>query len=363
MRLFLIIGVPKEIKDQEWRVALTPAGVRALVEKKHQVIIESTAGLGSGFTDQAYINEGATIVNGKEEVWEQAEMILKVKEPIQHEMELMKEGQLLFTYLHLAAVPDLVEALLRKKVNSIGYETVQLDSGSLPLLAPMSEIAGRMAVQEGALHLEKFRDGKGILLGGVSGVPPAKVTVLGAGNVGTNSAKVAMGMGAQVTVIDVNLDRLRNLDDIYWGKIQTLASNAYNIEKAISESDLVIGSVLVPGAKTPHLVSEAMVANMEPGSVLVDVAIDQGGCFETSRPTIHSDPTFKVHGVIHYCVGNMPGAVPRTSTFALTNATLPYVLLLADKGFNGAIEFNKPLQRGVNTANGEIVHPGLKALL
>jgi alanine dehydrogenase len=360
--MFLIIGVPKEKKDQEWRVALTPAGVRTIKERGHEVLIEKNAGLGSGFTDEAYAAEGANIVESNEEVWQRSEMILKVKEPIGGERELMQKGQLLFTYLHLAADPDLVEALVRKKVNSIGYETVQLDSGALPLLSPMSEIAGRMAVQEGAVYLEKFRDGKGILLGGVSGVPPAKVTVLGAGTVGTNSAKVAMGMGAQVTVIDINLERLRQLDDIFWGKLKTLASNAYNIEYAVAESDLVIGSVLVPGAKTPYLVTEEMVKKMSRGSVVVDVAIDQGGCFETSKPTTHSQPTFSVHGVTHYCVGNMPGAVPRTSTFALTNATLPYVLILAEKGFNRAIEYNRPLARGVNTAHGDVVHPGLKGL-
>ncbi len=357
----MIIGVPKEIKDQEWRVAITPAGVRSFIERGHEVIIESGAGLGSGITDEIYQNQGAKIVASNVEVWQRAKLILKVKEPIGAEMELMQKEQLLFTYLHLAAAPELVKALVAKKVNSIGYETVQLDSGALPLLAPMSEIAGRMAVQEGALYLEKFRDGKGILLGGVSGVPPAKVTVLGAGTVGTNAAKVARGMGAQVTVIDINLERLRQLDDIFWGKMQTLASNAFNIEKAVAESDLVIGSVLVPGAKTPYLVSEKMVAKMSPGSVVVDVAIDQGGCFETSKPTTHSHPIFAVHGVTHYCVSNMPGAVPRTSTFALTNATLPYALILADKGFDSAIQYNRPLARGVNTAHGEVIHPGLKA--
>lgn len=360
--VLLIIGVPKEIKDQEWRVALTPAGARALKERGHEVLIETGAGAGSGFSDNDYLVEGVRLTN-KLEIWEKAKLILKVKEPVGEEKEMLQPNQLLFAYLHLAAVPELIEALVRHRVNAIGYETVQLDSGTLPLLAPMSEIAGRMAVQEGALHLEKFRDGKGILLGGVSGVPPAKVTVLGAGTVGTNAAKVAMGMGAQVTVIDINLEKLRNLDDIFWGKLQTLASNTYNIEKAVAESDLVIGSVLVPGAKTPYLVTEAMVAKMTPGSVIVDVAIDQGGCFQTSRPTTHSKPTFIAYGVTHYCVGNMPGAVPRTSTFALTNATLPYVLILADRGFEAAIEFNRPLARGVNTAFGDVVHPGLKALI
>ncbi|MFY9451740.1 MAG: alanine dehydrogenase, partial [Bacillota bacterium] len=317
-------------------------------------------GVSSGICDTEYEAQGAKIVDDAAKLWDMAELLLKVKEPVGKEFEYLHENLTLFTYLHLAAAPELTEVLIRRKVNSIGYETVQLDSGALPLLAPMSEIAGRMAVQEGALHLEKVRDGKGILLGGVSGVPAAKVTILGAGTVGTNAAKVAMGMGAQVTVIDINLERLRNLDDIYWGKIQTLASNSYNIEKAVKQSDLVIGSVLVPGAKSPHLVSREVVAEMQPGSVVVDVAIDQGGCFETSKPTTHSNPTFVVDGVTHYCVSNMPGAVPRTSTFALTNATLPYVVLLADKGFEDAIITNTALARGVNTADGKLIHPGLR---
>ena len=350
----------KEIKDSEWRVAITPAGVRALTERGHEVYIEAGAGVSSGICDTEYEAQGAEIVDDAAKLWDMAELLLKVKEPVGKEFEYLHENLTLFTYLHLAAAPELTEVLIRRKVNSIGYETVQLDSGALPLLAPMSEIAGRMAVQEGALHLEKVRDGKGILLGGVSGVPAAKVTILGAGTVGTNAAKVAMGMGAQVTVIDINLERLRNLDDIYWGKIQTLASNSYNIEKAVKQSDLVIGSVLVPGAKSPHLVSREVVAEMQPGSVVVDVAIDQGGCFETSKPTTHSNPTFVVDGVTHYCVSNMPGAVPRTSTFALTNATLPYVVLLADKGFEDAIITNTALARGVNTADGKLIHPGLR---
>ena len=350
----------KEIKDSEWRVAITPAGVRALTERGHEVYIEAGAGVSSGICDTEYEAQGAKIVDDAAKLWDMAELLLKVKEPVGKEFEYLHENLTLFTYLHLAAAPELTEVLIRRKVNSIGYETVQLDSGALPLLAPMSEIAGRMAVQEGALHLEKVRDGKGILLGGVSGVPAAKVTILGAGTVGTNAAKVAMGMGAQVTVIDINLERLRNLDDIYWGKIQTLASNSYNIEKAVKQSDLVIGSVLVPGAKSPHLVSREVVAEMQPGSVVVDVAIDQGGCFETSKPTTHSNPTFVVDGVTHYCENNMPGAVPRTSTFALTNATLPYVVLLADKGFEDAIITNTALARGVNTADGKLIHPGLR---
>jgi len=358
----LRISVVKEIKDSEWRVAITPAGVRALTARGHEVLVEKNAGLSSGIPDSDYEKEGARLVDDVKELWDRAELMLKVKEPIGEELAMMHEGLLLFTYLHLATVPELAEALLRYKVNSIGYETVQLDSGALPLLSPMSEIAGRMAVQEGALYLEKVRKGRGILLGGVSGVPAANVTILGAGTVGTNAAKVAMGMGAQVTVIDINLERLRNLDDIYWGKIQTLASNAYNIEEAIMYSDLVIGSVLVPGAKSPHLVSREMISKMQPGSVIVDVAIDQGGCFETSRPTTHSKPTFILNDVTHYCVSNMPGAVPRTSTFALTNATLPYVLLLADKGFEQAIEANRPLARGVNTADGQLMHPGLRTI-
>ncbi|MCG0276332.1 MAG: alanine dehydrogenase [Thermosediminibacteraceae bacterium] len=353
----MIIGVPKEIKAQENRVAITPAGVDALVRAGHRVLIEKGAGEGSGIHDEDYKQAGAEIMPSAEQVWENSEMIIKVKEPLPSEYKYFKEGQVIFTYLHLAPEPELTKALMDSKVVAIAYETVQNDDGSLPLLTPMSEVAGRMAIQEGAAFLEKFRGGKGVLLSGVPGVPPASIVIVGAGTVGTNALKRAVGMGARVTILDINVNKLRYLDDIYQGRIETLYSNRFNLMNAVSKADLVIGAVLIPGAKAPKLVTEEMVKAMEPGSVIVDVAIDQGGCVETiDHPTTHADPVFVKHGVIHYAVANIPGAVPRTSTFALTNATLPYALELANKGWKKAILENKALARGVNVLNGKITY-------
>ncbi|MCG8403356.1 MAG: alanine dehydrogenase [Firmicutes bacterium] len=348
------IGVPKEIKTNEDRVAVTPAGVQSLVRQGHRILIQQEAGMGSGITDQAYQNAGATMVS-RQEVFDGAEMIVKVKEPLPEEYNLFKEGQILFTYLHLAREPELTKMLVDRRVVGVAYETIQLENGSLPLLTPMSEVAGRMAVQIGARFLEKPQGGKGILMGGVPGVPPADVVIIGGGVVGINAAKIATGMGAQVTIIDKNADRLRYLDDIFGTRIKTLISNSFNIESAVRFADLLISGVLVPGAKAPHLVTETMVKQMKPGSVIVDVAIDQGGSVETiDRVTTHSNPIYEKHGVIHYAVANMPGAVARTSTFALTNATLPYVLALAGKGLRTAIEENPALAKGVNTAGSKI---------
>ena len=340
------VGVPKEIKPDENRVALTPAGVYALVSQGHQVVVETGAGTGSGIEDADYIAAGATILPTAGEVWETADMIMKVKEPLPPEYPLMKKGLLLFTYLHLAAEPALTQALIEQEVDAVAYETVQLPSRALPLLTPMSEIAGRMSIQVGAHFLEKRHGGIGVLLGGVPGVLPGEVVIIGGGVVGTNAAKMAVGLGAKVTIVDVNLDRLRYLDDIFGTKVQTLASNPYNIAQAVKKADLVVGSVLIPGAKAPKLVTEEMVAEMKPGSVMVDVAIDQGGCIATmDHTTTHSNPTFVKHGVVHYSVPNIPGAVPRTSTFALTNATMPYALLLANKGFKEAVKSTSRSQR------------------
>ncbi|SHM91130.1 L-alanine dehydrogenase [Caldanaerovirga acetigignens] len=353
----MIVGVPKEIKPQENRVAITPAGVDALVRAGHKVLIEKGAGEGSGIFDEDYEKVGAEIMPSAESVWENSEMIVKVKEPLPSEYKYFKEGQVIFTYLHLAPEPELTKALMESKVVAIAYETVQKDDGSLPLLTPMSEVAGRLAIQEGAAFLEKFRGGKGVLLSGVPGVPPASIVIVGAGTVGTNALKRAIGMGARVTILDINVNKLRYLDDIYQGHIETLYSNRFNLLNAISKADLVIGAVLIPGAKAPKLVTEEMVKAMEPGSVIVDVAIDQGGCVETiDHPTTHAEPVFVKYGVIHYAVSNMPGAVPRTSTFALTNATLPYALELANKGWKKAIIENKALARGVNVLNGKITY-------
>ncbi len=348
------IGIPKEIKSNEDRVAVTPAGVQSLTANGHVILIEQGAGLGSGVTDQAYQQAGAAIVPG-EEVFAGAEMILKVKEPLPGEYALFRPGQILFTYLHLAREPELTQMLIEKQITGIAYETIQLENGSLPLLTPMSEVAGRMAVQIGARFLEKPQGGKGILMGGVPGVPAADVVIIGGGIVGINAAKMATGMGAQVTIIDKNTDRLRYLDDIFGTRIKTLVSNSFNIESAVRFADLLISAVLIPGAKAPHLVTEEMVKQMKPGSVIVDVAIDQGGSVETiDRVTTHSNPIYEKHGVIHYAVANMPGAVARTSTFALTNATLPYVIELANHGFPAAINNNPALAKGVNTAGGKI---------
>jgi alanine dehydrogenase len=353
----LRIGVPKEIKPDENRVALTPAGAYALVSEGHQVFVETGAGLGSGIEDADYVNAGATILPTAEEVWSTADMIMKVKEPLPPEYPLMKKGLLLFTYLHLAAEPDLTRALIDQGVDAVAYETVELPSRALPLLTPMSEIAGRMSVQVGAHFLEKRHGGRGVLLGGVPGVTPGEVVIIGGGVVGTNAAKMAVGLRAKVTILDVNLDRLRYLDDIFGTKVQTLASNPYNIAESVKKADLVVGAVLIPGAKAPKLVTEEMVKEMKPGAVMVDVAIDQGGCISTmDHTTTHSNPTFVKHGVVHYAVPNIPGAVPRTSTFALTNATLPYALLLANKGFKEAVKSNAPLAKGVNVTAGKVVY-------
>jgi len=352
----VIVGLPKEIKDNEYRVGLTPAGVRALSDAGHQVLVERTAGEGSGFEDGLYQKAGGQILDTADEVWGTGEMIVKVKEPIKPEYPRMREGQLLFTYLHLAPDKELTAELLKRKVTGIAYETITDRRGGLPLLTPMSEVAGRMAIQVGAHYLEKMSGGRGILLGGVPGVPAARVVILGGGVVGTNAAKIAVGMGAHVTIIDNNLDRLRELDDIFLSKISTLASSAYMIHDAVSQADLIVGAVLVPGASAPRLVTRSMLKDVPNGAVIVDVAVDQGGCIETTHPTTHSDPTYYVEGVLHYCVANMPGAVPRTSTFALTNATLPYALRLANRGFFEAIAIDEGLKAGVNTYAGQCTY-------
>jgi alanine dehydrogenase len=353
----VIIGLPREIKIEEYRVALTPAGIDALVHAGHQVYVESRAGEESGFADADYRSAGATILESAAEVWSGADLIVKVKEPLPSEYPFFRPGLILFTFLHLAADRQLSLALIEKKVVSIAYETVELPNGHLPLLTPMSEIAGRMAVQVGMAFLEKPRKGRGILLGGVAGVHPGSIVILGAGTVGTNALKRAVGLGARVTVVDKNLDRLRYLDDLFHGRIESLASNRYNVAEAVSQADLLIGAVLIPGALTPHLVSEDMVRSMMPGSVIVDVAIDQGGCVETmDHPTTHDDPVYIRHGVVHYAVANMPGAVPRTSTLALTNATLAYVEMLANKGWRKAVQEDRSLSRGVNILEGKVTY-------
>jgi alanine dehydrogenase len=352
----VIVGLPKEIKDNEYRVGLTPAGVRALKDAGHDIRVETNAGAGSGFEDDLYSRAGATIIGTADEVWATADMIVKVKEPIAPEYPRMREGQLLFTYLHLAPDQTLTQELIKRKVTGIAYETITDRRGTLPLLTPMSEVAGRMAIQVGAHYLEKMSGGRGILLGGVPGVPAARVVIIGGGVVGTNAAKIAVGMGAHVTIIDNNLDRLRELDDIFLSKISTLASSAYMIHDAISQADLIVGAVLVPGAAAPKLITRGMLKDVPNGAVIVDVAVDQGGCIETTHPTTHSNPTFYVEGVLHYCVANMPGAVPRTSTFALTNATLPYAMKLANKGFLEAISKDSGLKEGVNTYAGHCTY-------
>ncbi|HWQ41370.1 MAG TPA: alanine dehydrogenase [Desulfosporosinus sp.] len=360
----MIIGVPKEIKNNESRVALTPAGVVAFRKHCHQVVIEDKAGVGSGISNEEYIAAGAQILATPAEVYASAEMIMKVKEPLASEYELFKDGQLLFTYLHLAPEPELTAALLKKRVVGIAYETVQPADGSLPLLIPMSEVAGRMSIQVGAQFLEKQYGGKGVLLGGVPGVPPAKVAIVGGGIVGINAAKMAIGFGADVTILDVCNTRLRYLDDIFGSRIKTLMSNSYNIRHAVAEADLLVGAVLIPGAKAPKLVTEEMVKAMKPGSVIVDVAIDQGGSVETiDHVTTHQEPTYEKFGVIHYSVANMPGAVARTSTFALTNATLPYALMLADLGYAEAIRTDLALVRGVNVIHGKLTYKAVAEAL
>jgi alanine dehydrogenase len=352
----VIVGIPKEVKDTEYRVAVTPEGVRELTRAGHRVLIQKGAGDGSSVPEQRFQRAGSEIVDTAEDVWKQAEMILKVKEPIAQEYDLLQEGQVLFTYLHLAASRELTEVLAQRKVASVAYETVQLDDGRLPLLAPMSEIAGRMAPHVGARYLEKENGGRGILMGGVSGVRPAKVLVLGAGMAGGNAAWIAAGMEAEVIVVDRNLDKLRFIDQIHKGRITTLMSDQLTLEQRVRESDVVIGAVLVPGAKAPKVVTEDMVSAMRPGSVVIDISVDQGGCIETSRMTTHTDPTYVVHGVVHYCVGNMPGAVPNTSTYALTNVTLPYALEIATQGLEEAVREDPALARGVNVFGGRVTN-------
>jgi alanine dehydrogenase len=353
----VIVGVPKEIKTREYRVGMVPAGVRALTSAGHTVLVETNAGVGSGIPDSEYQRVGAQIISTADEVWKRAEMIVKVKEPIAPEYERMQPGQIIYTYFHLAGVdPELTKTLIKKKVTAVAYETLQLDDGSLPLLKPMSEVAGKMAIQVGAACLEKAHGGKGILLGGVPGVRRGRVAVIGGGVVGLCAAKVAVGMGAEVTILDVNLERLTYLDDVFLGRAQTLASDTESIARTVRESDLVIGGVLIPGGKAPKLVSRELIAEMEPGSVVVDVAVDQGGCIETCKPTTHDNPTFTVSDVVHYCVANMPGAVPQTSTFALTNTTRPYSRKIADMGLVEAIKSDRALQRAINTYNGHITY-------
>ena len=348
------IGIPTEIKNNENRVAMTPAGAVHLVQNGHEVFVQKGAGIGSGFTDEEYVQAGAKLVETAEEAWNQ-DMVMKVKEPVASEYGYFREGLILFTYLHLAPEPELTKALIDNKVASIAYETVQLDNRSLPLLAPMSEVAGRMAAQIGAQFLEKNKGGKGILLAGVPGVKRGKVTIIGGGQAGTNAAKIAVGLGADVTIIDLSAERLRQLDDIFGNQVKTLMSNPYNIAEAVKESDLVIGAVLIPGAKAPKLVTEEMIKSMEPGSVVVDIAIDQGGIFETTdRITTHDNPTYEKHGVVHYAVANMPGAVPRTSTLALTNVTVPYAVQIANKGYKDACLGNAALLKGINTLDGYV---------
>lgn len=349
------IGVPRELKIHEYRVAMTPAGVLELSRRGHDVLVERDAGAGSAFPGEDYAAAGARIVPDADDVWGEADLVLKVKEPVAEEYHRMRKGQSLFTYLHLAASADTTTALVDAGIDAVGYETVQLPDGSLPLLAPMSEVAGRMAPQVGAHCLEKAQGGRGVLLGGVSGVPAGKVAVIGAGVSGMNAATIALGLQAEVMVLDTDIDRLREIDFTYRGHLQTIASNAYQVEKACLWADLVIGAVLVPGARTPTLVSNDVVARMRPGSAVVDIAIDQGGCFADSRPTTHADPTFAVHRSVFYCVANMPGAVPHTSTWALTNVTLPYVIALADKGLRRAVHDDAALARGVNVVGGSVV--------
>ncbi len=352
----MIIGVPKEIKNNENRVALTPGGAQELVKRGHEVFVQTTAGDGSGFTDEEYIHAGASILPTIEATYDKAEMIMKVKEPIEPEYELIKKDQLVFTYFHFASYEPLTHAMIKSGAICLAYETVEKPDHSLPLLVPMSEVAGRMAIQEGAKYLEKPLKGRGILLGGVPGVRPAKVLILGGGVVGTNAAKMAAGMGADVTIMDVNLPRLRYLDDVMPANVNTFMSNEYNIRELVPTHDLIVGAVLIHGAKAPHLITRDMLKDMREGTVLVDVAVDQGGCIETCKPTTHEDPTYVIDGILHYCVANMPGAVPYTSTLALTNATLPYAIQLADKGWKKACKENRELLLGLNVIKGDVVY-------
>jgi alanine dehydrogenase len=355
----MIIGVPKEIKASENRVALTPAGVMEFVKRGHTVYVQSGAGRGSGFEDQAYTQAGATLLPTIEEVYSIAEMIIKVKEPIQKEYALIRENQLVFTYFHFASSEELTHAMIQSKAICLAYETVETNNGALPLLIPMSEVAGRMSIQQGAKYLEKPMKGRGVLLGGVPGVAPAKVLILGGGIVGSQAARMAAGLGAEVTILDVSLDRLRYLSETMPANVRTIYSNEFNIRKLIKDADLIVGAVLIPGAKAPNLITRDMLKEMQPGTVLVDVAVDQGGCIETCRPTTHDDPTFIIDDIVHYCVANMPGAVPYTSTIALTNATLPYALQLANKGWETACQESKALALGLNIVKGEVVYKGV----
>jgi alanine dehydrogenase len=350
------VGIPREVKNHEYRVAITPAGVNELVRSGHEVVIESTAGHGSSITDEEFAAAGATILPTADDVWGEAELILKVKEPIAEEYHRMRAGQVLFTYLHLAASKECTDALIDRKVTGIAYETVEAPDRSLPLLAPMSEVAGRLAPQVGSYHLMRSGGGRGVLMGGVSGVYAAKVVVIGAGVSGMNAAAIALGMQAEVLLLDKNINKLRQADAIYQGHLQTVASNAYEVERAVLDADMVVGAVLVPGAKAPTLISNDLVSRMKPGSVLVDISIDQGGCFEDSRPTTHDNPVYRVHNSMFYCVANMPGAVPHTSTYALTNVTLPYALELANRGWREALRKDKALALGLNTHDGQVTY-------
>lgn len=355
----MIIGVPKEIKNNENRVALTPAGVSELKKHGHEVYVQALAGVGSGISDDDYREAGAQLLPTIEGVYEIADMIMKVKEPIEPEYALIRPHQLLFTYFHFASSEELTQAMLKSDAICLAYETVEKHDRSLPLLVPMSEVAGRMAIQEGAKYLEKPMGGRGILLGGVAGVKPANVLVLGGGIVGTQAAKMAAGLGANVTIVDISLPRLRYLEDVLPANVDTVMSNEYNIRELVRHADLIVGAVLIPGAKAPHLITRVMLKLMKPGTVLVDVAVDQGGCIETCRPTTHENPTFVIDGIVHYCVANMPGAVPYTSTLALTNATLPYALQLANKGWKKACRDNEELKKGLNVVHGKVVYHGV----
>jgi alanine dehydrogenase len=355
----VIIGVPKEIKTNENRIALVPAGAELFTAQGHTVYVEKDGGMGSGFQDDQYVTAGAKILNTADEVWAKSDMIMKVKEPIAVEWPRMRKGQLIYTYFHFAAAEELTRAVIASGAIAVAYETVQLPSGELPLLTPMSEVAGRMAVQEGAKYLEKVFGGRGVLLGGVPGVAPAKVVIIGGGVVGINAAKMAAGLGANVTILDISLERLRYLDDVLPANVKTIYSNRFNILEAIARADLVVGAVLLPGAKAPHLITRADLKRMQPGAVIVDVAVDQGGCVETIKPTTHENPTYFVDGILHYAVANMPGGVPRTSTLALTNATLPYGLRLARKGWKQACKDDRALALGLNVVEGKVVYPGV----
>ena len=359
----MIIGIPREIKDHEYRVALTPAGTALLTAEGHRVVVQGQAGTGSGYPDEEYRKSGASVVDNPEEIFAGADLIVKVKEPLESEYSMLRHGLVLFTYLHLAGIPGLTEVLLERQVTGIAYETVQLPDGTLPLLTPMSEVAGRLAVQVGAHYLEKAQGGRGILLAGVPGVPPGKVAILGAGVVGTNAAMVALGLGAQVTLMNQDARRLRLLSPVLHGNLQTVVSTPESVAEVVRDSDLVIGAVLVPGGKAPRIVTRKMVNSMRPGSVVVDVSVDQGGCFETTRPTSHSAPVYVEEGVIHYCVTNMPGAVPRTSTQALCNATFPYIVKLAGAGALNAMKQDPSLASGLNTHEGRITHPAVEQAL